>query len=155
MINGSQAGGDLRTQARRGSEAVTAVIFDLDGVLTDTATLHRIAPAADTGGGFALMRTAQFVAISLCVAILGSILNGTYRSGLVGHLAGLPAPVLAAAKESVAATQGLAPHVFAAARDAYTNGMSDVMVVSAVVLFIAAVPVALLLPARPAPATDA
>ena len=105
-------------------------------------------PDGESGSGFALMRTAQFVALALGVAVLGSILNATYRSGLDSHLAGLPAPAVAAAKQSVAATRGLAPHIFAAARTAYANGMSDVMLVSAAILFAAAVLVAFLLPSR-------
>jgi len=67
-------------------------------------------PETESGSGFALLRTAQFVALALGVAVLGSIQNGTYRSGLIGHLADLPAPAVAAAQQSVAAAQTLAPH---------------------------------------------
>ena len=109
-------------------------------------------PATDTGSGFALVRTAQFVALALGVAILGSVLNGTYRAGLEGHLDGLSAQAQAAAEQSIAGA-GTVPHVFDAARVAYANGMSDVMLVSAAVLATAAVLVALFLPSR-APATQ-
>lgn len=103
-------------------------------------------PTAETGGGMALVRTAQFVAMSLGVAILGSVFNSTYRNGLVGHLAGLPAKAQAAAQESIGGATSV-PHVFAAARDAYANGLSDVMLVSTGVLAAAAALIALFLPA--------
>ena len=93
------------------------------------------------------MRTAQFIAMSLGVVVLGSILNGGYRGGLEGHLAGLPAGAQAAAREGLGGASAV-PHVFGAARDAYTNGMSDVLLVSAALLLVAAVLVALFLPAR-------
>lgn len=104
-------------------------------------------PSAETGVGMALTRTLQFIAMSLGVAILGSILSGAYRNGLSGHLAGLPAQARAAAEGSLAGAAAV-PHVFGAARVAYANGMSDVMLVSAAVLVVAAALVALYLPAR-------
>lgn len=41
-------------------------------------------PEAEAGVGMALTRPLQFIAMSLGVAILGSILNSAYRSGLGG-----------------------------------------------------------------------
>ena len=104
-------------------------------------------PEAEAGMGMALTRTMQFVAMSFGVAVLGSVLNGAYRSGLEGHLAGLPAQAQAAAQESVGGAAAV-PHVFAAAREAYASGMSDVMLVTAAVLVAGAALVALFLPAR-------
>jgi len=106
-----------------------------------------VLPAAEAGMGMALTRTMQFVAMSFGVAILGSILNSSYRSGIAAHLGGLPPQASDAAEASVAGAAQV-PHLFAAARDAYANGMSDVMVVSAAVLLTAAILVALFLPAR-------
>lgn len=104
-------------------------------------------PAAEAGAGMALTRTLQFVAMSLGVAVLGSVLNGAYRAGIADHLGGLSAVARSAAEESlVGATR--VPHLFSAAADAYATGMSAVMVVSAAVLAGAAVLVALFLPAR-------
>lgn len=118
-------------------------------------------PEAEAGMGMALTRTMQFVAMSLGVAVLGSVLNGAYRAGLVGHLTGVPASAQTIAKGSIAAAQSLPPHVFAAARVAYANGMGHVMVASAGVLVAASVLVGLFLPARaaspvgsPAPSSD-
>jgi MFS family permease len=132
-----------------GAEAVIGLGMGLVLPTAGDAVVGEL-PDTESGSGFALFRTAQFVALALGVAILGSILNGTYRSGLSGHLTGLPASVLAAAKQSIAATQGLAPHIFAAARGSYTSGMGDVMLVSAGVLVAAAVLVGLFLPAHAA-----
>ena len=109
-------------------------------------------PSDEAGAGMALTRTLQFVAMSFGVAILGSILNGAYRSGL--HLSGLPPGLRAAAAESVAGAQSLAPHALEAARNAYASGMSDVMLVTAGVLVFAAVLVGILLPRREPLETD-
>lgn len=105
-------------------------------------------PEVEAGMGMALTRTMQFVAMSFGVAVLGSILNGAYRAGLDGHLTGVPLSAQAIARGSIAAAHALPPHVFAAARVAYTNGMGEVMLVNAGVLALAALVVALLLPAR-------
>lgn len=130
-----------------GAEAVIGLGMGLVLPTAGDAVVGEL-PDTESGSGFGLFRTAQFVALALGVAILGSILNGTYRGGLSGHLAGLPVSAVAAAKQGIAATQGLAPHTFAAARVAYANGMSDVMLVSAGMLFAAALLVARFLPAR-------
>lgn len=106
-------------------------------------------PAAETGMGMALTRTMQFVAMSFGVAVLGSILNGAYRSGLEGHLVGLPTRAQAAAESSLAGA-AVVPHAFAAGRVSYAHGMSEVMLVTAGVLIAAAVLIALFLPARAA-----
>lgn len=104
-------------------------------------------PPAETGAGTGLTRTLQFIAMSFGVAILGSILNGAYRGGLEGHLAGLPPAAQVAAGESIAGAATV-PHVFAAAREAYADGMSEVMLVSAAALVAAAVLTGRFLPAR-------
>jgi DHA2 family multidrug resistance protein-like MFS transporter len=83
------------------TEAVFGLGIGLAAPAAGDAILGTL-PAAETGGGMALVRTAQFIAMTLGVAILGSILNGTYHSGLEGHLGGLPAPAQAAAQESIA-----------------------------------------------------
>jgi fucose permease len=132
-----------------GAEAVIGLGMGLVLPTAGDAVVGEL-PETESGSGFALFRTTQFVALALGVAVLGSILNGTYRSGLSGHLTGLPASVLAAAKQSIAATQVLAPHIFAAARSSYTSGMGDMMLVSAGVLVAAAVLVGLFLPAHAA-----
>ena len=105
-------------------------------------------PVAETGVGFALTRTLQFVAMSFGVAVLGGILNAAYRDGLVGHLTGLSTAARAEVEGSVAQAVSV-PHAFAAARTAYADGMGDVMLVTAFVLASAAALIAVFLPGRP------
>src|SRR5713226_575412 len=113
-------------------------------------------PAGETGAGSALTRTLQNVGASFGVAVMGSILNSAYKSGLSGHLSGLPAQVQAAAQSSVAVAAALAHHLpgpigaqlLRAAQDAYSQGMSEVMLVSAAMMIGGAVLMALFLPAR-------
>lgn len=132
------------------AEAVLGVGIGLAMAPATDAILGEL-PRATTGAGMALTRTLQFISMSFGVAVLGSILNSAYRSGLDGHLAALPAQVQDAARESIAGAVPV-PHVFAAAREAYASGMSDVMLVSAAVLAVAAVLVALFLrPVRSSP----
>ena len=120
-------------------------------------------PAGETGAGSALTRTLQNIGSSFGVAIMGSILNGAYQAGLVGHLTGLPAQVQTAAQSSVAVAAAIARHLpsplgarlLRAAQDAYSQGMSEVMLVSAAMMIAGAILMALFLPARsPLPAGE-
>jgi hypothetical protein len=113
-------------------------------------------PAANTGGGSALTRALQNVAASFGVAVLGSVLNSSYRASLEAHLAGLPAPVRTAAEGSLAGAAtvtsrlpaGTGRQLFRAAAAAYAQGMSTVMLVCAAMVVIGAVLVAVFLPSR-------
>jgi len=113
-------------------------------------------PAAEVGAGNALTRVLQNVGASFGVAIMGSVLNGAYRTSLSGHLAGLPAQVGDAALSSVAVAAAVATHLPAplaaplrqAASDAYVIGMARVLVVSAVLLAAVGVLIAVFMPAR-------
>jgi hypothetical protein len=118
-------------------------------------------PAGETGAGSALTRTLQNIGSSFGVAIMGSILNGAYKSQLSGQLTGLPGEIQAAAESSVAVAAALAhrlpgaagAHLLRAAQDAYSQGMSEVMLVSAAMMVAGAILMALFLPAR-APKTS-
>jgi predicted MFS family arabinose efflux permease len=113
-------------------------------------------PAGETGAGSALTRTLQNVGSSFGVAVMGSVLNHAYQTSLAGHLGGLPAQVRSAAESSVAVAAAIAHQLpspigaalLRAAEDAYAQGMSDVMLVSAAMLAGGAVLMALFLPAR-------
>ncbi len=113
-------------------------------------------PAGETGAGSALTRTLQNIGSSFGVAIMGSILNGAYQAGLSGQLTGLPAQVQSAALSSVAVAAALAhrlpdpagAQLLRAAQGAYSQGMSEVMLVSAAMMIAGAVLMALFLPAR-------
>ncbi len=134
-----------------GVGVVLAMIPSLDAILGAL-------PEGETGGGSALTRALQNVAASLGVAIMGSILNGIYQAQLAGKVAGLPADVQTAVESSVAVAAAVAHRLPAplgatverAAREAYVNGMSEVLLVSAALMAIGAVLMALFLPARAA-----
>src|SRR6266852_4833076 len=142
-----------------GLVALSLAIIGLSIAFTMIPSLDAILgslPAGETGAGSALTRTLQNIGSSFGVAVMGSILNSAYKSGLSGHLSGLPAPVQAAAQSSVAVAAALAHHLpgpigaqlLRAAQDAYSQGMSEVMLVSAAMMIGGAVLMALFLPAR-------
>ncbi len=113
-------------------------------------------PKSQTGAGTALTRMLQQVAASFGVAILGSILTTVYQSRLTPHLQGLPAPVRDAARGSVAGAAAVASHLppalagplVHAARVAYAQGMAEVMLVSAGLMLVGSVLIALFMPSR-------
>ena len=135
--------------ALMGVSIALAMIPSLDAILGAL-------PEGETGGGSALTRTLQNVAASLGVAIMGSILNNAYQAHLEGKLAGLPARVQLAVDSSVAVAAAVAHQlpaplgaaVLRAAQDAYVGGMSDVLVVTAGLMAVGAVLMAVFLPAR-------
>jgi len=142
-----------------GLVALSLAIIGLSIAFTMIPSLDAILgslPAGETGAGSALTRTLQNIGSSFGVAVMGSILNSAYKSGLSGHLSGLPAQVQAAAQSSVAVAAALAHHLpgpigaqlLRAAQDAYSQGMSEVMLVSAAMMIGGAVLMALFLPAR-------
>jgi len=134
-----------------GLGVVLAMIPSLDAILGAL-------PEGETGSGSALTRTLQNVAGSLGVAVMGSILNSAYQAHLAGRLIGVPVGVQSAIKSSVAVAAAVAHHlpaplgagVLRAAQEAYVGGMSDVLVVSAVVMAFGAILMAVFLPARAA-----
>ncbi|HSS93510.1 MAG TPA: DHA2 family efflux MFS transporter permease subunit [Candidatus Dormibacteraeota bacterium] len=144
-----------------GLVAVALAIIGVSIALTMVPSLDAILgslPAGETGAGSALTRTLQNIGSSFGVAIMGSILNGAYQSHLSTQLAGLPAQVQAAAQSSIAVAAAVAQHlpsplgarVLRAAQDAYSQGMSEVMLVSAAMMIAGSILMALFLPARAA-----
>jgi hypothetical protein len=108
------------------------------------------------GAGSGLTRTLQNVGASFGVAIMGSLLNAAYLAQLDPHLAGLPDVARDAARNSLAGATALAHHLppavggplLSAARDAYSRGMSEVLLVTAVMSVALAVLVAIFMPAK-------
>ena len=142
-----------------GIVAVALALMGISIAMTMIPALDAILGSLDegeTGGGSALTRTLQNVSASLGVAIMGSILNNAYQSHLAGHLSGLPPAVQSAVQSSVAVAAVVAHHlpgplgaqVLRAAQDAYVNGMSDVLIVTAGMTAVGAVLMAAFLPAR-------
>ncbi|HXC78773.1 MAG TPA: DHA2 family efflux MFS transporter permease subunit [Candidatus Acidoferrum sp.] len=113
-------------------------------------------PAGQTGAGSALTRAIQNVGASFGVAIMGSILNSAYQAHLSGQLTDLPAALRSAAETSVAVAGAAAAHLppqlgdrlLSAAGGAYAQGMSDVLLVTAGLMVVGAILMALFLPAR-------
>ena len=147
-----------------GLVAVSLAIMGFSIAMTMIPALDAILgslPEGETGGGSALTRTLQNVGASLGVAIMGSVLNSVYQANLVGRLTGLPAQVQSAAQSSVAVAASVAQHLpgplasrlLRAAQDAYVIGMSDVMLITAGMMLVGAVLMAVFMPAR-APMTE-
>jgi EmrB/QacA subfamily drug resistance transporter len=152
----SRAGGD----DGYGPVAAGLVVIGLGLGLTMPASTDAILgalPSRQTGAGTGLSRTLQQVSASFGVAILGSMLNATYRGGLEARLTGLPGGIREAALAGVAGAGAAAAHLPAplagrllgAARDAYAGAMGEVLLACAALTGVGAVLVALYLP-RPA-----
>lgn len=132
-----------------GSSIALAMIPSLDAILS-------VLPAGETGAGSALTRTLQNIGASFGVAVMGSILNSAYRAGLSGHLDGLPAQVQSAAQNGVAVAAQIAQRLPAplgdrllrAADEAYSQGMAEVLIVTAVLTAAGAILIAVFLPGR-------
>jgi DHA2 family integral membrane protein (MFS transporter) len=101
--------------------------------------------------------TVQEVGGALGVAVLGSVLTAAYGAALAPSVHTLPAPLAAAARNSIGAAVTIAHHLggnaghglLLAARAAFVQAMSATVLV-AVVIALAGVAVALLfLPSRP------
>jgi predicted MFS family arabinose efflux permease len=116
-------------------------------------------PPTQTGAGSALTRALQQIAATLGVATLGSILNSAYQAQIGPHVASLPSAAREAALGSIAGAHAVAAHlpapigmaVVGAANQAYTHGMSEVMLVSAGLVLATAVAIAIFLPSRITP----
>jgi hypothetical protein len=128
-----------------------AMIPSLDAILGALS-------AGETGAGSALTRAIQNVGASFGVAVMGSILNSSYQAQIRSELIGLPAPMRSAAETGVAVAAAAARHLppplgsqlLHAAQVAYSQGMSDVLLVTGGITVAGAVLMALFLPARAA-----
>jgi EmrB/QacA subfamily drug resistance transporter len=101
---------------------VLAVLYAIQGaglglaVPAATAAVMDVLPRERAGAGSALTNTARQVAVALGVAVLGSILAGSYRSTMSPALNALPATARGAASQSISATQAVAQHLGPAGR---------------------------------------
>ncbi|AXG77509.1 MFS transporter [Streptomyces paludis] len=122
-----------------------------------TVAIMQALPREKAGSGSAINNTFRQVGGALGVAVLGSVLSATYRSGIDGHLDGVPAAARDAAGESIEATLGaaarLAPEagrpLIGAAYEAFLDAMHVTAFASAGIAAIGAVVVAVFLPGRP------
>ena len=108
-----------------------------------TAAITDALPQAKQGVGSAMNDLARELGGALGIAVLGSVLQSTYRSHL--HPTGLPAPLVEHARSSLALASRLGPTVTHQAQAAFTDGMQSALVVAAIVIALAAVTVAAML----------
>jgi EmrB/QacA subfamily drug resistance transporter len=114
-------------------------------------------PRAKAGVGSAVNDTTRQAGGAVGVAVLGSILASRYRTAVV-HILGRGFPLLAGARDNVAAAKGFAlanpaaqpvrGQILHAAYASFVSGMHYAVLVAAVTIFLTAVGVVLWLPAR-------
>ncbi len=121
-----------------------------------TAAITDALPAAKQGVGSAMNDLARELGGALGIAVLGSILQSTYRSHL--HLTGLPAPMVEHARSSLALADRLGSSVAQQGQRAFTDGMHAALTCAAIVAAVAALSVGYLLhraPTAAQPRSDA
>ena len=113
-------------------------------------------PPSKQGVASAVNDAAREVGGTLGIAVLGSILNQQYRSGITDAApSGAPDGLVESARESLAAALGIASHLgdtgmglATGARSAFVDGMGLAFVTSTVVLFAAAAVLLVAIPGR-------
>jgi len=102
-------------------------------------------PRSKQGVASAMNDTTREVGSALGIAVLGSVLNATYRSGVESATAGLPSEAAEAAQSSIAAATEIAAHLGPAgahlgqvANASFVDGFTAAMLVAAVCLVAAA-----------------
>jgi len=108
-----------------------------------TTAITDALPAAQQGVASAVNDLARELGGALGIAVLGSILNATYRTNLVTDL--LPEPVAAQARSSIAVAHRLGGQVAASAGTAFVDGMQRALLIAAGALLVVAVVVLVLL----------
>ncbi|MGC9668547.1 MFS transporter [Planosporangium sp. 12N6] len=126
-----------------------------------TESIMASLPREKAGVGSAVGNTIRQVGGALGVAVLGSVLSATYRSGMAPHVTRLPVPARDAAQESVSGGYAVAARLGAAGRtlvdhvnDAFVHAMHYSAVGAAVIALAGLVVVFVWLPrhgAGPAP----
>jgi EmrB/QacA subfamily drug resistance transporter len=119
-----------------------------------TAAITDALPRAKQGVGSAMNDLARELGGALGIAVLGSVLQATYRAHLTSSdLANLPRPLADEARSSLALASRLG--VGRQARSAFTDGMNAALVIAAVAVAVAGVVVAALLARIPRPESAA
>ena len=118
-------------------------------------------PPGRAGIGSAMNDTTRQVGGALGIAVLGALMNGTYRSGvnLLDGLPGLGAATMEQIRSSIQGAHhvalklgtGLAGTVVQTSSQAFVNGMREALLIASVVMWIAAVTAWLILPDKHKP----
>ncbi|MFB7335786.1 MFS transporter [Streptomyces adustus] len=138
------------------------VVFFLMGtgmahIMTPTSVvIMQALPREKAGSASALSNTFRQVGGALGIAVLGSVLSASYRSGVEDSLGALPAGLRDTAGESIEATLGIAAKLGARgqalvkpADDAFLHAMHVTALCGSVIALVGAVVVAVFLPGRP------
>lgn len=108
-----------------------------------TTAITDALPMAQQGVGSAMNDLARELGGALGIAVLGSVLQSTYRSHL--HPVGLPESVAERARSSLALASRLDPTIARHAQAAFTHGMQSALLCAAVTVALAAMSVTALL----------
>ncbi|GAA1851097.1 MFS transporter [Actinomadura bangladeshensis] len=107
-----------------------------------TAAITDALPADKQGVGSAMNDLARELGGALGIAVLGSLLQSSYRANL--DLEGLPGPAAEGARESLAGAMRLGPQVAEQARAAFGDGVQAAFLTASIALAVTAVIVAAL-----------
>jgi EmrB/QacA subfamily drug resistance transporter len=110
-----------------------------------TTSITEALPASEQGVASAMNDLARELGGAIGIAVLGSLLNATYREHLAPYLSGLPAPVADRARDSLALAERIGGSIGAHAQSAFVDGMHVALLCGAAVIAAAAIGVVLLL----------
>lgn len=108
-----------------------------------TTAITDALPPAKQGVGSAMNDLSRELGGALGIAVLGSIMQSTYRHHL--HPTGLPEPLVEKARSSLGVAVQLGPSVAQQARDAFVDGMHSALLAAATVAIVAALAITVLL----------
>ncbi len=125
------------------------VLFALGMALSgapSTTAITQSLPPGKQGVASAVNDTAREFGSALGIAVLGSILTATYRSGIQDAIAGLPPTIASAIESSIAFTQSprvadfgaAATPIIAAAKESFLSGVTTALLTAACVLAVTA-----------------
>jgi len=110
-----------------------------------TTSVTEALPASEQGVASAMNDLARELGGAIGIAVLGSLLNATYREHLAPYLSGLPASVADRARDSLALAERIGGSVGTHAQSAFVDGMHVALLCGSAVIVAAAIGVVVLL----------